>query len=62
MCFDALFSQDYDIYQDLDGDTSTNVIFSFRHGEGVGQHANSNRGAAEVNFASGTSTTVPCSS
>ena len=50
--------QDYDLYDDLDGETTTYVIFAYREGEGVGQHANSNRGASTVNFVTGTSTTV----
>ena len=50
--------QDYDIYDDLDGETKTHVIFSYRDGAGVGQHANSNRGASTVDFLRGTSITV----
>ena len=50
--------QDYDIYDDLDGETMTYVIFAYREGAGVGQHANSNRGASTVNFVRGTSITV----
>ncbi|CAM9989598.1 unnamed protein product, partial [Ascophyllum nodosum] len=50
--------EDYDIYDDLDGETMTYVIFAYREGAGVGQHANFNRGASTVNFVKGTSTTV----
>lgn len=59
VCFARVFvSQDYDLYSDLDGETYTSVIYAFREGEGVGKHSNSNRGASNVNFLSGASTSV----
>lgn len=36
----------------------TLIIFAYREGEGIGQHPNANRGAATVNFATGTVETV----
>lgn len=34
---------------------STEIIYSFREGAGIGQHSNADRGAAKVNFATGDS-------
>lgn len=40
--------------QDIESvDKKTDVIYAFREGAGVGQHPNTNRGAATVNFATG---------
>lgn len=45
--------------KDIDDEVETSVIYSFREGEGVGQHPNANRGSATVNFATG-ETEVEC--
>lgn len=39
--------------QDIDREHDTKVIYSFKTGAGVGQHPNTHRGAATVNFATG---------
>lgn len=46
--------QDYRLGDDIDASVFTEVIFSWRSGEGLGQHPNSQRGSAEVNFVDGT--------
>lgn len=38
------------IKQDTDEKADTSVIYAFKEGSGVGQHPNSNRGAAVLNF------------
>ncbi|CAN0459914.1 unnamed protein product, partial [Ectocarpus sp. 8 AP-2014] len=45
-----LDAQDYDIFEDIETEADTLVIYSFKKGEGVGQHPNTNRGAATINF------------
>lgn len=44
--------------QDIDASLATLVIYAYRAGDGIGQHPNANRGAAAVNFATGTVETV----
>ena len=39
--------------QDLDRGRDTMVIYSYKEGEGVGQHPNANRGASIINFSTG---------
>lgn len=44
--------------QDIGSGADTLVIYSFKKGEGVGQHPNTNRGSATVNFLTGDVETV----
>lgn len=46
------------LVQDIDNALDTLVIYAYREGEGIGQHPNANRGAATINFATGTVETV----
>lgn len=53
-----LHAQDYDVRADIDASASTEVIFAYRQGTGLGQHPNGNRGASVVNFATGVAVEV----
>eukprot|EP00903_Cladosiphon_okamuranus_P015565 g14370.t1 len=55
----AFDDEDYDIGIDIDSGATTQVIYAFREGVGIGQHPNTNRGAASVNFDTG-ATEVVC--
>lgn len=39
--------------QDIENEADTFVIYSFKKGEAVGQHPNTNRGVATMNFVTG---------
>eukprot|EP00904_Undaria_pinnatifida_P011031 jgi/Undpi1/7058/HiC_scaffold_21.g09532.m1 len=51
--FASLDDEDYDLKRDLDRGRDTMVIYSYKEGEGVGQHPNANRGASIINFSTG---------
>eukprot|EP00904_Undaria_pinnatifida_P011028 jgi/Undpi1/7055/HiC_scaffold_21.g09529.m1 len=50
---ESLDDEDYDLKRDLDREDDTMVIYSYKEGEGVGQHPNANRGSSSINFATG---------
>ncbi|CBJ27734.1 peroxidase [Ectocarpus siliculosus] len=49
----TLDAEDYDLFEDIENEEDTLVIYAFKKGEGVGQHPNTNRGAATINFVTG---------
>ncbi|CAB1101232.1 unnamed protein product [Ectocarpus sp. CCAP 1310/34] len=49
----TLDAEDYDLFEDIENEVDTLVIYAFKKGEGVGQHPNTNRGAATINFVTG---------
>lgn len=50
--------QDYNVLTDIEDGALTEVIYAYREGAGIGQHPNTNRGAASVNMATGASVSV----
>lgn len=53
--------QDYPLSDDIDLAQQTPIIYAWRSGEGIGKHANSQRGAAQVNFQDGSVIGEECS-
>ena len=49
-CSSSIGTQDYALADDIAAGKDTPVIFAWRSGEGIGQHPNSQRGNAIVNF------------
>lgn len=49
----AALCQDYPLSNDIDLAEQTPIIYAWRSGEGIGKHANSRRGSAQVNFQDG---------
>lgn len=45
--------QDYDLWQDIAKGSKTPLIYSWRSGEGIGQHPNTQRGASNVDWNTG---------
>eukprot|EP00903_Cladosiphon_okamuranus_P012613 g11801.t1 len=52
---------DYPLSDDIDLAQQTPIIYAWRSGEGIGKHANSQRGSAQVNFQSGSVIGETCS-
>lgn len=53
--------QDYPLSDDIDLAEQTPIIYAWRSGEGIGKHANSRRGSAQVNFQDGSVIGEECS-
>ncbi|CAN0439176.1 unnamed protein product, partial [Laminaria digitata] len=51
---------DYPLADDIAAGDDTPIIYSWRSGEGIGKHPNSQRGIALVNFADATATSSSC--
>lgn len=58
-CF-SIGTQDYPLADDIAAGDDTPIIYSWRSGEGIGKHPNSQRGNALVNFADATATSSSC--
>ncbi|CAN0021059.1 unnamed protein product [Ectocarpus fasciculatus] len=52
---------DYPLSDDIYLSQDTSIIYSWRSGEGIGKHPNSQRGAAQVNFQDGSVADEQCS-
>lgn len=60
-CYTTNCHQDYPLSDDIELSSETPIIYSWRSGEGIGKHPNSQRGAVQVNFEDGSVTDEDCS-